>query len=154
MDLSEREQPLVARGLARGSESGPVGDVAVSKPTAGAAKSLDEQPHLARAQEYLRSHIYDEISVDDVASAIGCTARNVQLIFRRHLGVTPMRYLKKLRMEDARRRLLSGAHETAGRIATSLGFTNLGRFSRDYRAMFGELPSSARKAHERARRQK
>lgn len=99
---------------------------------------------LRRAQEFMRHGVHEVIGIDDIARAAGCTPRNLQLTFRRVIGTSPMRYLRQLRMEDARRRIQS-TDESATAIAMSLGFNNLGRFSKDYRTLFGELPSRTRR---------
>ena len=55
-----------------------------------------------------------------------------------------MRYLALRRMHLVRRALLHAipSTTTVTRIATDHGFWELGRFSVNYRAMFGETPSA------------
>ena len=62
--------------------------------------------------------------------------------FRQHVGVAPMAYLKKYRLEQVRRQLLEdrSSHNVSS-IAIDWGFTHLGRFSIEYRKLFGEAPS-------------
>jgi AraC-like DNA-binding protein len=97
--------------------------------------------YVLRAQEFMKANVAMPLTVEAIAEAARCTPRNLQLVFRRVLGMSPMRYLRKLRLEEAQRRLLASDRESLTSIAQSLGFTNLGRFARDYRATFGELPS-------------
>jgi AraC-like DNA-binding protein len=101
--------------------------------------------YVIRAQEFIRANLGETIAIEDIADAARCTARNLQLTFRRDVGMSPMRYLRKLRLEDAQRRLLSKSDESLTSIAMSLGFTNLGRFAKDYKTAFGELPSQFRR---------
>ena len=54
-----------------------------------------------------------------------------------------MAYLKQKRLEAARKTLLAAEPSTTSitEVATQWGFCHLGRFARDYRQLFGELPS-------------
>ncbi len=58
-----------------------------------------------------------------------------------------MAYLKQKRLEAARRTLLTAEPLTTSvtEVATQWGFFHLGRFARDYRQLFGELPSETLK---------
>ena len=62
--------------------------------------------------------------------------------FADHFQMSPYDYLTKTRLDRARRALLSGdpAFRTVTAVAVDHGFSHLGRFSRDYREAFGELP--------------
>ena len=64
------------------------------------------------------------------------------------MGLSPKAYLKARRLNAVRRELLRD--ETAvGTIfdrASSWGFWHMGQFGRDYKAMFGELPSETLKS--------
>jgi AraC-like DNA-binding protein len=55
-----------------------------------------------------------------------------------------MAYFKKRRLTDARLALLCSAPETrlVKRAALGAGFTHLGRFSKEYYQLFGELPTT------------
>ncbi len=81
----------------------------------------------------------------DVAAAARVSVRSLQTLFRRHLGVTPLEHLHAIRLEAARRELLSGEAPAGGRsvgdVAVRWGFANSGRFARVYAARFGERPS-------------
>jgi AraC-like DNA-binding protein len=59
------------------------------------------------------------------------------------MGVGPVRYLWLRRMHLARQALLHGdpASDSVTEIATTYGFWELGRFSVEYRTLFGESPS-------------
>ncbi|MEV7554648.1 helix-turn-helix domain-containing protein [Amycolatopsis sp. NPDC089917] len=61
----------------------------------------------------------------------------------RHLGTTPMAYLRKARMDCAHRDLLAASppHDTVAAIAARWGFSNPGRLAAAHRAAFGHPPS-------------
>ena len=70
------------------------------------------------------------------------TLRAVQHTFQRHLGTTPMAYLRRVRLDRARQELraASPAHATVTQIANRWGFSSPSRFTAHYRAAYGELP--------------
>jgi AraC-like DNA-binding protein len=109
-------------------------------------------PHVVReADDFLQSHAADAITVDDLAQHVGVSTRSVFAGFRRHLGVTPMRRLKDIRLARVREDLLSAKGAAVTAIAMRWGFTHLGKFSNDYRARYGELPSETLKAAKTSR---
>lgn len=83
------------------------------------------------------------VGVDALANQLGTSRRTLFRALRQWPGTTPARYLKILRLHAARRKLLA-APKYAGAVAAvafECGFSHLGRFSSDYRCLFGELPS-------------
>ncbi|WIX83200.1 AraC family transcriptional regulator [Amycolatopsis carbonis] len=80
-------------------------------------------------------------SLADLARHAGVSGRRVQQGFQEHLGMTPMTYLRRVRLERARQDLRASSGSVSD-IANRWGFSNLGRFSRAYREQFGETPSA------------
>ncbi|WFU05507.1 helix-turn-helix transcriptional regulator (plasmid) [Rhizobium sp. CB3171] len=81
------------------------------------------------------------ITITDMAAAAGVSVRALQINFRRFLNVTPMAYLRQLRLDGARQDLLTATPSaTVSEIARRWGFIHQGRFSQEYRAAFGVLP--------------
>jgi AraC-like DNA-binding protein len=70
------------------------------------------------------------------------SVRTLQEGFRRHVGMSPMAYLRTVRLRHAHRDLRSAypAHVTVASIAHRWGFSHLGRFAAAHKAMFGETP--------------
>jgi choline dehydrogenase-like flavoprotein len=68
--------------------------------------------------------------------------------FRRHLGMSPMAYLRVVRLRRAHRDLRSAnpSHSGVAAIAHRWGFTHLGRFAVAHKTMFGETPLQALRA--------
>jgi AraC-like DNA-binding protein len=96
-----------------------------------------------RAAVFIDENAGHEISADDIAAAAHVSMRAVQLAFRRHLGTTPMSYLRRVRLERAHRELLAAdpARTTVTAVASRWGFASPSRFTAYYRASFGALPS-------------
>jgi AraC-like DNA-binding protein len=102
----------------------------------------DTTPHyVGLAEAYIDANWHRPVMIEDLVSVSGVSARSLFKAFRRWRGMTPMAFAKKVRLERSRNLLCSqdGASVTA--VALACGFSNLGHFAREYRDMFGELPS-------------
>lgn len=78
----------------------------------------------------------------DLVHHCGVAERTLNQHFRAFLGVSPVRYLRRLRLAAAREALLAGEPGTSvTEIAKRFEFNHLGRFAAHYRKVFGESPS-------------
>lgn len=95
------------------------------------------------AEAYLRAHLERPIYRDDLCAALGVSRRKLHDAFIAVVGMSPPAYLKLRRLVLARRALRAGdgSRMLVKAVALSHGFWHLGYFARDYRALFGELPS-------------
>ncbi|HJT92805.1 MAG TPA: helix-turn-helix transcriptional regulator [Mycobacterium sp.] len=102
-----------------------------------------QPPLLRRAVTFIHDNAQRNIGLGDIAAAVGVTPRSVQYMFRRHLGTTPLEYLRRLRLDRAHRDLQAAdpAVDTVTAIAGRWGFSHPGRFSIAYRQAFGTKPS-------------
>lgn len=98
---------------------------------------------LRQAADFIHSNGHHDISIRDIAAASGVTPRAIQYAFREHLGMTPLEYLRRVRLELAHRELESAdpAFDTVTSIAGRCGFSHPGRFSSAYKQVFGTEPS-------------
>jgi len=105
----------------------------------------DAHPHtVRRAVAFLESNVDQDVGVDDIAAAAGVTVRAVQTAFQRHLGTTPLTYLRRLRLAEVHTELLAAdpLDLTVTTVAARWGFHHPGRFAAAYREEYGELPST------------
>lgn len=86
-------------------------------------------------------------NIVDICHEINVSQRTLQYSFKALLGLTPINYLRILRLNWARQHLRTPVNNkiTVTDIAMQWGFWHLGRFSSDYQMMFGELPSKTLK---------
>ena len=85
----------------------------------------------------------DPICIVNLCERLRVSERRLRSAFRTIHRTSPYRYLRNLRMAEARQALLSTdpARTTVTRIAMDHGFVELGRFAVEYRIAFGESPS-------------
>jgi AraC-like DNA-binding protein len=93
---------------------------------------------------WIDAHLGEAITLGRLCEVVQVGERSLQLAFQARRGMSPMRFVLERRLAAAQRRFSSEkAGEGVTAIATSLGFTHLGRFSSAYRAAFDESPLQA-----------
>ena len=118
--------------------SGAFGD-----PAAVLASSPALPADLVRALDWLRAHLSESIQLELLAQISGARPRTLETHFKMFLGTTPLGWVRQMRLAQARQELLHGGPQaTVTKVALANGFSQLGRFSGQYRKAFGELPSA------------
>ncbi len=79
-----------------------------------------------------------------IARSVGLSARQLERLFRRHLGETPAAYAAGLRLERARTLLRETALQVTA-VGTACGYATPSRFSAAYRGRFGLPPNQERR---------
>ena len=97
------------------------------------------------AIDYMRESIGQQICMADIVAATGTPERTLRKHFLMFFGLAPLRFFLRLRLAAAREALLATSSDSVTDIAARFGFAHFGRFSRDYRRCFGELPSVTRR---------
>ncbi|WP_165918874.1 MULTISPECIES: helix-turn-helix transcriptional regulator [unclassified Curtobacterium] len=102
----------------------------------------DVEHRMRRAIRFVHDQADQPLSVADIADSCGLSERGVQDLFRRRLAVTPMQYLREVRLDRVHLEL--GRSRSGGLLVSDVArrwqFTHLGRFAAHYRARFGEQP--------------
>jgi AraC-like DNA-binding protein len=94
-----------------------------------------------RVDAWIRSHIAQPISLGELRTVAGVSARTLQEACLARWGQTPIELVASRRLEIARSLLSSGRAPTVTAAALHSGFSHLGRFSVVYKRAFGESPS-------------
>ncbi len=83
-------------------------------------------------------------TVEQLASTLDVSERTLRTMFVEFFGMSPTKYLHVRGLNRVRQTLLlPGAGDvTIARVAARFGFWDFGRFARQYRQLFGELPSA------------
>jgi AraC-like DNA-binding protein len=100
---------------------------------------------MARFEEFLAAKQFEPVYLAEICNFVGASERTLRTCCQERLGMGPIRYLWLRRMNLAHRALLDAdpALRTVTEIVTGHGFWELGRFSVEYRALFGESPSTS-----------
>ena len=107
--------------------------------------ALRRRRAVRRALEYVEGDPEPLPTMPELCRVASVSQRTLEYAFRDLLGVTPVRYLKLLRLNRVRQTLSQRTpdRETVTSVAARFGFGDLGRFAVEYRQLFGERPSEA-----------
>ncbi len=109
-------------------------------------KVSDEARRLVRqAMAFMHEHYAEPISRQDLARHVGMDGDYLTVCFRKELGVTPIAYLNRYRVHQAKR-LLTETDQSITEIARAVGFSDSGYFSRIFRRETGYSPEAYRRA--------
>lgn len=106
---------------------------------------MRRQRFVAQARDYVLAHRDQVITVPELCEHLHVSRRTLQYCFEDVLGISPIQYLRIIRLNGARRHLrqdLSGSR-TVRDIAADWGFWHFSQFSSDYRKLFGQSPSES-----------
>ena len=93
--------------------------------------------------DWLLAHLDENVGVERMAEQVAMSARHFRRVFAETFGVTPARFVEKLRLEQACMRLTQG-RAPIERIASSVGFNSADAFRRAFRARYGATPNEYR----------
>ncbi|MGJ7484459.1 AraC family transcriptional regulator N-terminal domain-containing protein [Variovorax sp. LT2P21] len=94
---------------------------------------------IARAIEWLRSNYAKPLRVDELAAHVQMSPSNLHHHFRQLTAMSPLQYLKWLRLHEARHLMLNERLNAAG-AAFQVGYESTSQFSREYGRLFGAPP--------------
>ncbi|MEA1676574.1 AraC family transcriptional regulator [Nitrospirillum sp. BR 11163] len=101
-----------------------------------------------RAEDFIQAHAEEPLTIEDIVAVTGASARSVFRAFAQCRGYSPMEFVKRTRLQKARRLAESGQPAlTVTDIALSCGYGDLSRFSKDFLNAFGEPPSTVLRRH-------
>jgi AraC family ethanolamine operon transcriptional activator len=97
---------------------------------------------LRATRAYIRQNVGEAVSVGDLCDAAATSERTLRNACEIITGEPPMALLRAMRLNQVRRSILNADSPVSiSRIGTRWGFLHMPQFSKDYRALFGELPS-------------
>lgn len=100
----------------------------------------EKQKKIAPALEYISQHYNENVTNDTLAAVAGMSIVYFRKLFTSIVGISPIAYARKLRIEKARE-MLKSDYGTLSDVALSLGYPNLYDFSRDFKKHTGVAPS-------------
>jgi AraC-like DNA-binding protein len=94
------------------------------------------------AINFIEDHRGDAIRVSEICRETGVPWRTLDRAFRERFGMGPKAYLMRRRLGGVREALATGPNDLRiADVANAWGFWHMGQFARDYKRLFGELPS-------------
>ena len=107
---------------------------------------IDLFQRLSRTREWIQVNYAAPLALDDMAAVASMNSQHFLRQFRDCYGITPHRFLTRIRLEAARQ-LLQNSGETVSAICHHPGFESLSSFSGLFRQRYGLPPSASRGDH-------
>jgi AraC-like DNA-binding protein len=100
---------------------------------------------LRAAIKYMREHVSEKITLDEIAAGVGLSRAHFFTLFRDQLNTTPQVFWSAVRVEEAMRRMVQDEVPVTS-LALDLGFSAPGNFSRFFKEITGTSPTVFKRA--------
>lgn len=100
------------------------------------------------ATDLIHARLAHPIRLSELCRHAGLNIRSLEYGFREVTGLTPIAYVRSLRLNSVRRTLMqdvTSRGRSISEIAMDAGFWHLSQFAADYRTFFGETPTQTRR---------
>ena len=102
--------------------------------------TVGSQSHqISQVIAWMKLNYINSISINELAAKAHMSPSTFRQHFRTITGLSPLQYLKNLRLQDARHWMLYEDMD-AGSAAIRVGYESVTQFNREYARMFGEPP--------------
>jgi len=105
-----------------------------------ASQDTRDGQQILQTMEWMRTHAAEALTVPRIARQAGMSASHFAHCFTELARISPMRYLKRVRLEQAQTLLLESTAR-ASEVAQLVGYRSPSHFTRDFKAQFGVPPS-------------
>jgi len=95
---------------------------------------------IAQAISWLRANFSQPMKVEDLAELVNMSVSSFHEHFKSVTSMSPLHYQKVLRLQEARRLMLSSVID-AGTASQRVGYLSPSQFSREYSRFFGSAPT-------------
>ncbi len=123
------EQEIIARLL-----TGPCGRQFMALNAGGTTSR-----QIAQAMSWLKQNFQKPITIDSLAESTHMSVSNFRQHFKMVAGISPLQYLKQVRLQEARQLMLN-ENLDAGAAGVRVGYESISQFSREYARLFGQPP--------------
>jgi AraC-like DNA-binding protein len=101
---------------------------------------------IPKSIEYMQTHYMERITVQDVSAYLSVHRAYLSKVFTEKVGMTPMRYLEKLKMDKALELLHITTHSIQD-IAVMIGYSDPYTFTHAFSKYYGIPPGKWRRTH-------
>lgn len=119
---------------------------AVLKGEAGdtARRAFGVGNEIARAIEYVSSHLEEPVTIDEMAAQVGMSRATFHRKFKQATTMSPIQFVKSMRLNDAAMKMAGGMNVTEAAMA--VGYASPSQFSREFKRTYGQSPRQWRHA--------
>jgi transcriptional regulator GlxA family with amidase domain len=103
------------------------------------ATAGSQSQQIARAIGWLKNNYTQAVSMDELAAQANMSTSTLHHHFKALTALSPLQYQKQLRLQEARRLMLSERMDAAN-AAFQVGYESPSQFNREYSRLFGAPP--------------
>lgn len=113
---------------------------AILKGAAGdsAMRAFGVGNEIARAIEYLSSHLDEAVTIEDMAAQVGMSRAVFHRKFKQATTMSPIQFVKSMRLNSAAMKIAGGMN--VNEAAMEVGYVSSSQFSREFKRMYGQSP--------------
>lgn len=138
--LNQGVAAVLSKGLFSAQETLRHLEIALQR---GCVANPETRRLVRRAMAYIHEHYMEPIARKEIAAHVSISARHLDRCFSDEIGITPMAYLNRFRLQHARR-LLQSTILSVSEIAAAVGFSDSSYFCRVFRRDLGMSPTDYR----------
>lgn len=97
-----------------------------------------EASGIGKVIDWITANFDSPFTIEELAERGNMSVSNLHYKFKEIIGMAPLQYQKRLRLQESRRLLLDGANVTE--TALQVGYQSSTQFSREYKRLFGLSP--------------
>jgi AraC-like DNA-binding protein len=94
---------------------------------------------IGRAMRWMRENYRETVAIGDLARLSAMSVTSFHRHFRAVALMSPLQYLKQIRLQEARARLLARSEDVAA-VGHAVGYDSPSQFSREYKRAYGAPP--------------
>jgi len=95
---------------------------------------------IAKAVSWLRANFDQPANIEELAKLVNMSVTSFHRQFKAVTGMSPLQYQKTLRLQEARRLMLTAMLD-AGQASRRVGYSSASQFTREYGRFFGSAPT-------------
>ncbi len=99
-----------------------------------------EGERMGNIYNYVAKHYQRDITLEEVAAEAHMTAQAFCRYFKKHMGVTFITFLNKMRINEACKLLTNGRYDSISTVAYNSGFNSITNFNRVFKTIAGASP--------------
>ena len=99
----------------------------------------ETQRMVRQVMAYIHEHYAEPLAREDMASHVGVSARHLTRCFQQEVGLSPIAYLNRYRVKQAKQ-LLEAGDSSITEVAEAVGFASSGYFTDAFRREVGMSP--------------
>jgi transcriptional regulator GlxA family with amidase domain len=104
----------------------------------------NEMKSIQELQVWIVEHLHNGLSLQILADRVAMSVRNFERVFAREVGMSPARYVRKVRVEAAQR-MIDRSEKGLEQIAAACGFSSADLMRRAFIRTLGTTPLSRRR---------